>query len=138
MKKLFFFLIVSNLFFNNLSAASFNWTKYNITETKDAEWFYDKKTIFKVGSYRFYWIMTNYLKDIENNVYSVIGHHMANCETNESKWITYTSYNSPMGRGSVDMDVVIPEVVPEDFIWNYWDPNKTIYGAMIEEICNYR
>jgi hypothetical protein len=63
---------------------------------------------------------------------------MANCETNESKWITYTSYNSPMGRGSVDMDVVIPEVVPEDFKWNYWDPNKTIYGAMIEEICNYR
>ena len=138
MKKLFFFLIIFNLLSPNLNAATFNWTKFNITEEEDTEWFYDKKTILKVGSYRFYWILTNYLKNIEDNVYSVIGHHMVNCGTNESKWITYTSFNSPMGRGTVDMDVVIPVVAPDSFKWDYFSPSETIYGGMLKEICSYR
>ena len=138
MKKLFLFLVIFNLLSVNLNAATFNWTKFNITEEEDTEWFYDKKTILKVGSYRFYWILTNYLKNIEGNVYSVIGHHMVNCGTNESKWITYTSFNSPMGRGTVDMDVVIPAVAPENFKWDYFSPDETIYGGMLKEICSYR
>ena len=138
MKKLFVFLIFFNLLSVNLNAATFNWTKFNITEEEDTEWFYDKKTILKVGSYRFYWTLTNYLKNIQDNVYSVVGHHMVNCGTNESKWITYTSFNSPMGRGTVDMDVVIPAVAPEKFKWNYFSPDETIYGGMLKEICSYR
>lgn len=137
MKRLFLFLIIFNLLSANLSAATFNWTKFNITEEGDTEWFYDEKTILKVGSYRFYWILTNYLKNIEDNVYSVIGHHMVNCGTNESKWITYTSFNSPMGRGAVDMDIVIPAVAHENFKWDYFSPDETIYGGMLKEICSY-
>ncbi|MDC1170063.1 hypothetical protein OAT35_01680 [Candidatus Pelagibacter sp.] len=137
MKKLFLFLIIFNLLSVNLNAATFNWTKFNITEEGDTEWFYDKKTILKVGSYRFYWTLTNYLKNIQDNVYSVIGHHMVNCGTNESKWITYTSFTSPMGRGTVDMDVVIPAVAPDNFKWDYFSPDETIYGGMLKEICSY-
>lgn len=138
MKKVFFISTVFLFLSFNSYAANFNWTKYNITETEDLEWYYDKQTVLKVGSYRFYWILTNHLKDIKDDVYSIIGHHMVNCETNETKWITYTSFKSPMGRGIVDIDIVIPEVAPENFKWDYFNPKNTIYGGMLEEICSLK
>jgi len=137
MKKIFFMSSIFLFLSFNLHAANFNWTKYNITVTEESEWYYDRQTILKVGNYRFYWTLTDYLKDIKDDVYSVVGHHMVNCKTNETKWITYTSFKSPMGRGIVDLDIVIPEVAPESFRWDYFSPEDTIYGGMLKEICSF-
>jgi hypothetical protein len=137
MKKIFFMSSIFLFLSFNLHAANFNWTKYNITVTEESEWYYDRQTILKVGNYRFYWTLTDYLKDIKDDVYSVVGHHMVNCKTNETKWITYTSFKSPMGRGIVGLDIVIPEVAPESFRWDYFSPEDTIYGGMLKEICSF-
>ena len=137
MKKIFFIVIVLITFSSNAFSQVFNWHKYNITANNDTEIYYDEKTIFQVGSYKFYWVLTNFLKNVEGDNFSSIGHHMVNCKTNETKWITYTSFKSPMGRGIADLDIVIPEVAPESFRWDYFSPEDTIYGGMLKEICSF-
>ena len=128
---LFIFLFLN---VGNLLAASFNWKSVGLNDA-DTEWYYDRKTVFEVDNYRYYWILANYLKDIEDDVFSVIGHHMVNCKTQESRWITYTSYNRPMGRGEVLDSWVIPEIDINYFKWEYFDENNTIYGKLMREVC---
>ena len=138
MKKIFYIFWFFSFLTTITNAANFNWTKYSIDEDETKEWYYDKKSILKVGSYKFYWILANNLKNIEDDEYSIIGHHMVNCDTFETKWITYTGYNSPMGRGGVTMDFIIPEDMPEAFKWEYFDPVDTIYGGLMDIVCKTR
>ena len=138
MKKIFLIFIFFIFFTTIANTASFNWTKYNNDVDGTTEWYYDKKSILKVGSYKFYWILTNNLGDIKDGEYSTINHHMVNCDTFETKWITYTGFNSPMGRGGVTVDFIIPEDVPEAFKWEYFDPVDTIYGGLMDIVCKTR
>jgi len=138
MKKLFLFLIIFNLLSVNLNAATFNWTKHNVAADGSMEIYYDKKTIFQVGSYKYYWTLGNFLKDVQDDIYSSVGHHMANCSTNEVKMITFTIYDAPMARGNVIYDFIEPEETPEKFLWEYYDPKESLYGEMLEEICKIR
>ena len=43
-----------------------------------------------------------------------------------------------MGRGDFITDFIVPEELPDIFKWNYYDPDNTIYGAMLDEICNIK
>ncbi len=122
--------------FNNISyGATFKWKKVGTTQDDSSEWHYDKSSVRKVGEYRYYWILTNYLKDIEDNIFSVIGYHMVNCNTYESKWISYTGYNRLMGRGNIVDDYIIPEIGVEFFQLRYFDPEQTVYGSLLKEVC---
>lgn len=138
MKRFFYSLIFFIFFTSTVNAASFNWTKHDVTVDGSFELYYDKKTILKVGSYKYFWTLRNNLKDIQDDEYSTITHRMVNCETLEAKWISYTSYNSSMGRGDFITDFIVPEELPDIFKWNYYDPDNTIYGAMLDEICNIK
>ena len=136
LKKILIILLMS-FFVTNISfAASFNWTK--VTKAKDGsfEFYYDKKTVFKVGQNTYFWQMTNNLKNIEDNVYSSITHNMANCETYELKILIYSDYKRPMGRGMFDIEVVIPADFPDDFEWIYYDKETTMQGLVLNEICD--
>ena len=116
--------------------ASFNWTK--VTKAKDGsfEFYYDKKTVFKVGQNTYFWQMTNNLKNIEDNVYSNITHNMANCKTYEVKALIYSSYKRPMGRGILDIEAVVPADFPDYYEWVYYDKETTVQGQVLNEICN--
>ena len=138
MKKIFFIVIVLITFSSNAFSQVFNWHKYDITANNDTEIYYDEKTIFQVGSYKFYWVLTNFLKNVEGDNFSSIGHHMANCKTNEVKMITFTFFDGLMGKGNVNYDFIDPEEYPEKFKWEHYDPKTTIYGGMLEEICNFK
>jgi hypothetical protein len=63
---------------------------------------------------------------------------MAKCDTNEIKMITFTMYDAPMGSGNIIFDWIAPEEDPEEFIWEYYDANNSIYGSMLDEICKIR
>ena len=130
-------LIFLFCFLVNISyGANFKWKKVGTTSDNSSEWFYDKNSVRKDGQYRYYWILSNYLKDIEDNIFSVTGFHMVNCNTYESKWITYTGYNRLMGRGNVVDTYVIPEISLEYFQWKYFHPEQTQYGSLLEEVCS--
>ena len=87
------------------------------------------------GEYIYYWILTNYLKDIEDNIFSVKGFHMVNCNTFESRWITYTGYDRLMGRGNVVDTYVIPAIALDYFDWKYFHPEQTLYGTLLKKVC---
>ena len=127
------FLITSVI--NTSHGATFKWEKVGTTEDDSSEWYYDKSSVKKDSEYRYYWILTNYLKDIEDNIFSVQGFHMVNCNTYESRWITYTGYDRLMGRGNVVDTYVIPEIALDYFEWKYFHPEKTLYGNLLEKVC---
>lgn len=137
MKKLLTFIIIFTSISLSSNAASFNWTKHDVAIDDSIELYYDKKSIFQVGSYKYYWVLANFLKEVQDNNLSMIGHHMANCETNEMKMITMVTYDRPMGRGNVNYDYISPEEDPDGFVWEYYDPN-VMYGDMIKKICKIR
>ena len=127
-------LIITSI--NNTSyGATFKWKKIGNTQDGSSEWYYDKSSVKKDGEYRYYWILSNYLKDIEDNIFSVQGFHMVNCNTYESRWITYTGYDRLMGRGNVVDTYVIPEISTDYFEWKYFHPEQTVYGTLLEEVC---
>ena len=132
-----FFLLI--FFISNTSyGATFKWEKVNNTIDDTSEWYYDKSSVKKDGEYRYYWILTNYLKDIEDNIFSVKGFHMVNCNTYESRWITYTGYDRLMGRGNAVDSYVIPEISLDYFDWQYFHPENTVYGALLKKVCRER
>ena len=139
MKKLL--LQLSIIFFvisliNTSYGATFKWKKVGSTRDDGSEWYYDRSSVKKDGNYRYYWILTNYLKDIEDNIFSVRGYHMVDCNTYESRWITYTGYDRLMARGNVVDTYVIPEVSLKHFEWKYFHPEQTLYGVLLKEVCS--
>ena len=138
MKKLIIqitLIFLINSMTNISYGASFKWKKISNNQDTSTEWYYDRSSVKKAGEYRYYWILANYLKNIEDNIFSVIGYHMVNCNTYETRWITYTGYNRLMGRGNVVDDYVIPEISLEYFEWKYFNPEQTIYGSLLKEVC---
>tara|TARA_B100000029_G_C17540322_1_gene946430 strand:- start:101 stop:532 length:432 start_codon:yes stop_codon:yes gene_type:complete len=125
---------------NSLYAAKFNWEK--IVETNDdATHFYiDRKTIFKVGNYKYFWALSNYLiSDPDDGPEkSVVNHFIVNCNSYELKTITFTSYLQHMGRGEVSLDFILPEAEVDEFKWHKFDPKKHAFGYLIDEVCNSR
>ena len=137
MKKTILTLLVILISTNTLHSASFNWTKVATTIDGDTVWYYDKKSVFKVGSYKFYWQLANYVKNYDEDK-SVISHSMVNCDTYEMKWISYTGYAGHMGKGTITFESIVPEADIEYFKWNYFDPKTTSQGAVLKKVCKSR
>jgi len=138
MKKIIIHIILFFIFFlkiNTSFGANFKWNKVGTSSDDSSEWYYDKSSVKKDGEYIYYWILTNYLKDIEDNIFSVKGFHMVNCNTYESRWITYTGYTGLMGRGNVVDSYVIPEIALDYFDWKYFHPEQTLYGKLLQKVC---
>ena len=135
LKKILIIILMSFFVANISFAASFNWTRATKAKDGSFEFFYDKKTVFKVGQNTYFWQMTNNLKNIDDNIYSSITHNMANCETYELRILIYSDYKRPMGRGMFDMEVVIPADLPDNFEWIYYDKD-TVQGHVLNEICD--
>lgn len=135
LKNISTIIIFYLLSFNAVLSATFNWTIVPETGSSSSQAFYDKKTVFFVGEYVYFWQLTNNLEDIDDGIYSVITHNMANCDTYELRVISYSDYKKPMGKGSADLEMIIPEVNLKMFDWRYFDRNKSIQGAVLDKVC---
>ena len=135
-KKTFLIILIYTLFSSSSISASFNWTKIKEASSDEMAIFYDKKTVFKVGEYIYFWQLTNYLKNIENDIHSIIVHNIVNCDTYELKIVSYADFKRPMARGMVDLEMIVPEQDIELFKWNYFDKNSSAGGPIITEVCN--
>ena len=135
-KKTFLIILIYTLFSSSAISASFNWTKINKASDDELDIFYDKKTVFNIGEYVYFWQLTNYLKNIKDDIHSIIAHNIVNCNTYELKLIVYADFKRPMARGMVDLEMIIPEQNAELFKWHYFDKNNSIGGPIITEVCN--
>ena len=135
MKKLIFTLIIILISTNSLYAANFNWKKMS-TNVDDGSIFYlDKKTVFKVGGYVYYWMLADYFDDDE--IKSSITHNMVKCNTLENKYISFTSFTEHKGKGDISSDAIVPEAAPDLFVWNKFPKNST-HGILLIEACKIK
>ena len=133
MKRIIFSLIFILFFTNTIHAAIFNWKKISTSNESGSNFYLDKKTSFKVGAYTYYWMLTN-IYDDEDKWKSSITHNMVNCNTNENKYITITTFAKHWGQGRIIVDAVVPEEAPDIFVWEKF-PKGSTQGAVIEEVC---
>ena len=140
MKKLILTLIIIFVTTNSLYAAKFNWTRIVTTIDGATEFYIEKNSIRKVGKFHYYWMMSNYLKLEEGdnpNIKSNITYNILNCETMETKKVTFTSFNLNKGRGEIDIDIIIPDTDMSYFNWNYYD-DTTSFGMVFESVCKIK
>ena len=116
-------------------AANFNWT--GAARSESSVWYYDKKSVFKVGNYKFFWQLVNY-NERKDGIESVIFHAMVNCDNYETRWLTNTSYSRKMGKGRIVMEFIVPEDIPEEFDWTYYHPKNTTQGIVLKKVCELR
>jgi len=120
MKRLILALVLVLISTNTLHAANFKWTKIETTAEGGMTIYVDKKTVFRVGSYKYFWLLSDYLNPSEDPEKSVITYMMVNCSKYESRPITFTTFSENMGKGEIEMDVVVPEVDISHFEWTKW------------------
>ena len=129
MKRIILVLVVILISTNILHAANFKWSKIVTSEESTTTLYVDKKTVFGVGSYKYFWLLTDDPKE------SVITYMMVNCSTYESRPITFTSFTGNMGKGEIDLDFIIPEEDISYFKWKKYDPEETIHGLVLQKVC---
>ena len=135
MKRIILVLVVILISTNTLHAANFKWTKIETSDDGEMTVYVDKKTVFRVGSYKYFWLLSDYPKPSEDPEKSVITYMMVNCSTYESRPITFTGFSENMGKGEIEMDVVVPEEDISYFEWTKWDTKETIHGLMLKKVC---
>ena len=135
MKRIILVLVVILISTNTLHAANFKWTKINTSDDGEMTIYVDKKTVFRVGSYKYFWLLSDYLNPSEDPEKSVITYMMVNCSTYESRPITFTGFSENMGKGEIEMDVVVPEEDISYFKWTKWNTENTSHGFMLKKVC---
>ena len=135
MKRIILVLVVILISTNTLHAANFKWSKIVNTENKTMTLYVDKKTVFRVGNYKYFWLLSDYTASSDDPEKSVITYIMVNCSTYESRPITFTSFTGNMGKGEIDLDFIIPEEDISYFKWKKYDPEETIHGLVLQKVC---
>ena len=133
MKKIIFFTILLFIFSSSLRAASFSWTKIVETVSGSTVFYIDKKTVFGFEKFKYYWQLSDYVKDYEE-IRSVITHNVINCDTQEQKMLSFTGYSKNMAKGNIVANATSNEL--ED-TWDYYD-SKSAVGMLMKRVCNIR
>ena len=137
MRKIFFYSLIIFFITNISKANTFRWTKGSETFDGNTVFYYDKKTIYHIGSYKFFWQLVDYRKDYDEDK-SLIAFTMVDCEIYNLRWISYTGYSEHMGNGKVTIEYIVPEVDPNYFEWQYFNPENTAQGAVMKKVCKSR
>ena len=135
MKRIILVLVVILISTNTLHAAKFKWSKIVNSKDKTMTIYVDKKTVFKVGGYKYFWLLTDYTVQSDDPEKSVITYIMVNCSTYESRPITFTSFTENMAKGEIDLDFIVPEEDISYFEWKKWHTKNTSHGFTLEKVC---
>ena len=132
MKKFICILLVAFLNCNSINAAEFRWSEIVTNDKKNTTFYLDRKTIFKVGNYQYYWMLSDYIIPFEDT-HSTLTHNVVNCRTFENKIITYSAYSKRMGKGEVQLDFIVAEDVPNMSKWEFFS-EKTSHVFVLKKI----
>tara|TARA_B100001173_G_scaffold289644_1_gene279675 strand:+ start:364 stop:777 length:414 start_codon:yes stop_codon:yes gene_type:complete len=136
MKKLLSIVIMCFLLSVHANSANFNWSKIATTDDGNTTNYLDKSTVYKSGSYNYYWQMANY-NDENEDINSVVSFNMANCNNYEMRVIIFISYSGKMGNGNIIDDLVLPEASKEHFVWNKF-PDNSIQRSVVKKVCKLK
>ena len=106
-----------------------DWTK--VSKNVNGDTFYvDFERIRKHGGYVYWWVLIDYLKPSEQGDLSDKTYAQGDCKLFRYKWLSYSFYKEPMGRGTGETDN------KPDKEWNYPPPNSTIEETL-KRVCAY-
>ncbi len=126
MKNIFtIYIILSALVFPSVSHAE--WIK--IVSNKAGMTYVDIDNIKKVDDYVFFWALTDFLKPLENKIFSIKVFHQIDCKLFRYKDLNMSFHKEPMGKGIGD-NVKPPEN------WQYTE-KKTTIETMVRSVCDY-
>ena len=131
MKKIIFSIILLFSISSSLKAASFSWTKIVETVGETTVFYIDRKTVFGFEKFKYYWQLSDYLKDYEE-IRSVITLNVINCDTQEQKILSFTGYSKNMAKGDILTNATSNEL--ED-TWDYYE-NDTAIGMLMKRVCS--
>ena len=125
MKKLLILLFSLLISFNSYG----EWTKSG-TNAGDSHYL-DADRIKENGGYVYFWTMTDYLKpeygDMSNQMY-----FQGDCGVMRVKVLSFIFYSQPMGNGTGESSVPLPENAG----WNYVPPGSIIEDTL-NMVCDY-
>ena len=133
MKRIIFLIILLFSISSSLKAASFSWTKIVETVGETTVFYIDSKTVFRFEKFKYYWQLSDYLKDYEE-IRSVITLNVINCDTQEQKILSFTGYSKNMAKGDILTNATSNEL--ED-TWDYYENSSSI-GMLMKRVCNMR
>jgi hypothetical protein len=128
MKKLLltFTLLFSTLMFSTPSYGE--WTK--VSESVDGRNFYmDIERIRKHSGYVYYWELTDFLKPMENGIFSGKTYNQGDCKVFRFKRLSYSFHKEPMGGGTGDVQE------PQNKGWHYPSP-ETSQETILKRVCS--
>jgi len=136
MKKILGIIFIYLLINVNANSANFKWSKIATTEDGATTNYLDKDSVYKSGSYNYYWQMANY-NDENEDINSVVSFNMANCKNYEMRVIIFLSYSGKMSKGNIVDELILPEASMEHFVWNKF-PDNSIQRSVVKEVCKIK
>ena len=125
MKKLLILLFSILISFNSYG----EWTRHGET-TENNTMYIDYSKIKENNGFVYFWEMVDNLVPTKNGTMSTKVYLQSNCNTTQSKYLTYIFYNQSMGEGEGD------SYTPTETEWFYPSPESIIY-EIIESVCDY-
>ena len=118
------------LFILIFSSASYaKWTKVVELE-KGISFYIDFENIKKVGSFIFWWDLTDYLKPTQYGHLSAKLYRQGDCKTFRYKFLRFYFYKEQMGTGIGKVEE------PEEKGWQYPHPNSA-QTVILKSVCDY-
>ena len=122
---LFLTLIFSLMFSSSTSFAE--WKK--VGENAIATFYVDFESIRKHDGYVYYWRLSDWLKPIKGDLSYKI-HEQADCKKFRYKWLSFSSYQEPMGGGTGET------LNAPDKEWRYPLPDSA-FETILKSVCQY-
>jgi hypothetical protein len=125
MKKLLLLLFSLLISFNSYG----EWERVSESDDGAITTYIDMDTIKEHEGYVYFWELSDYLKPDEWGDMSLKAYVQADCGVNRQKFLSFITYQQPMGKGSSET------TTPPDK-WYYPSPG-TIGGISLGYVCDY-
>ena len=104
-----------------------NWKK--VAENDIGNYYVDFDSIKNQNGIVYYTDLVDFVKPF-NGEYSAINRYAVDCDNENQKWLSLTTFSKNMGKGEVNKKSNKNEII--------FPKSNTIYFFIIKNVCNYR
>ena len=104
-----------------------SWKK--VAENDLGNYFIDSDSIKNKGGLVYYTDLVDFITPF-NGDYSAINRYAVDCNDENQKWLSLTTFNKSMGKGDINNESYPNEII--------FPQSNTIYFFIIKNVCNYR
>ena len=120
---------IFNFFANAIShlRVSLNWKK--VAENDVGNYYIDFDSLKNENGLIYYTDLVDFIEPFKDD-YSAISRYAVDCNNENQKWLSLTTFSKGMGKGDINNQSNPNEII--------FPQSKTIYFFIIKNVCNYR